>query len=327
MPPARRYSAAVEPATAAPPAVPSAAHSSEALVARLAALASRTDGRLGELLPPADRTPAPLHEAIRYAALGPGKRLRPALVLLAGEACGGSGAAPPDGAILDAACAVEMVHAFSLVHDDLPALDDDDLRRGRPTCHRAFGEAVAILAGDALFSLAFATIGGLDAPSARVVAVLRELTAATGPEGLVGGETIDVLSEGVAVSAETLAEIHAKKTGSLIAASCGIGALLAGASGTETEALREYGRGVGLAFQIADDVLNETSTPEALGKAAASDRERGKATYPALFGVATSREKALALADGAVASLGALSRSEAREALGALARYAVERLR
>ena len=220
-----------------------------------------------------------------------------------------------------------MVHAFSLVHDDLPALDDDDLRRGRATCHRAYGEAVAILAGDALFSLAFATIAGLDAPPERVVAVLRELTTATGPEGLVGGETIDVLSEGVAVSSATLEEIHLKKTGSLIAASCAIGGILAGASGDRVEALRGYGRGVGLAFQIADDVLNETSTPEALGKAASSDRERGKATYPALYGVAASREKALGLADEAVGRLGILAASEAREALARLARFAVERLR
>ena len=289
----------------------------------LTAAARLIDDRLDLLLPPVDATPAELHEAIRYSALAPGKRMRPALVVACAGVFGGNDAA------LDAACAVEMVHCFSLIHDDLPAIDNDDLRRGLPTSHMRFGEAVAILAGDALFSLAFETIAGLAASPDRIVRVMRELTKATGPQGLVGGETLDILSEGIEISEETLREIHAKKTGSLIAASCTIGAILAAASDDDVETMRRYGLAVGLAFQIADDVLNETSTPEALGKATATDRDRKKATYPALYGVEGSRTLALAAAQEAEQSLAGLSsaREDSRGLLRGIARFAVERLR
>jgi geranylgeranyl diphosphate synthase type II len=200
------------------------------------------------------------------------------------------GKSPED--VADAGCAIEFVHCFSLIHDDLPAIDNDDLRRGLPTCHVKFGEAVAILAGDALFALAFEILAnGSWSAEARIRAV-ASLTKATGSDGLVGGETLDILSEGKSISFETLQTIHRRKTGALIAASCEIGALLSGASLEESARMYEYGAAVGLAFQIADDLLNETSTAEALGKAAGSDRERGKATYPAMVGCEASQKAA-----------------------------------
>lgn len=291
------------------------------LSSRLDEIATETDALLAVLLPTEDNEPVELHEAIRYAALGPGKRLRPALVLLCAEAVGGGGETPRE-----AGCAVEMIHAFSLVHDDLPALDDDDLRRGRPTVHRRYGDAVAILTGDALFALAFGVVGGLRAPAGDVVRVLQELATATGPAGLVGGETIDILSEGVEVDIETLKRIHERKTGALIAGACAIGAILGGGNEREIESLRDYGHRAGLAFQIADDILGATSTREALGKSS-SDVERGKATYPALFGIEKSREMGLALVTEAVACLGPDLKSEPRALLAELARHVVERLR
>lgn len=224
---------------------------------------------------------------------------------------------------LDAGCAIEMTHAFSLIHDDLPALDNDELRRGVPTCWKRYGEAVAILAGDALFSLAFDTLASLPIDPARVVRAVRCLTRATGSFGLVAGEAIDILSEGRPVEEETLKLIHALKTGALIAASCEIGALVGGGAPDEVEALRSFGEEIGLAFQIADDVLNETSTPEQLGKAAGSDRERQKATYPALYGLEESRRLAKAAAERGIARLAGLPR---REYLEELARFSVERL-
>ncbi len=295
------------------------------LTARLQRIEAEVNGTLALLLPAAEWEPTELHEAVRYAALGPGKRLRPALVQLSAAAVGAENSAAPE-TIVQAGCAVEMVHAFSLVHDDLPALDDDDLRRGRPTVHRRFGEAVAILAGDALFALAFGVVGDLDASPERVVRVLRELAAATGPNGLVGGETIDILSEGVEVDAETLRRIHERKTGALISGACAIGAILGGGTEAQIESLREYGRRVGLAFQIADDVLGTTSTREALGKSS-RDEERGKATYPALFGVERSREMGRALALEAAACLTPDLTPEPRDLLTELARHAVERLK
>lgn len=283
---------------------------------KLKAYAARVETRLNELLPPEELVPAELHGAMRYSMLAPGKRLRPALVLASAEAV-----AEATPAVLDAACAVEMVHCFSLIHDDLPAIDNDDLRRGRPTCHVQFGEAVAILAGDALFSLAFATLARMPSPPEHVVRAIQILTAAA--NALVEGETVDVLSEGKPVASETLELIHRRKTGALIAASCEIGAVVAGASPSQAEALREYGEQVGLAFQIADDVLNETSTPEQLGKSAGSDRERQKATYPALYGIEESQRAARTAADCGISALGGLPN---RDLLTELARFSVARL-
>ncbi len=285
---------------------------------RLAKAAQTVDHRLGELLPPVDLRPSELHSAMRYSCLAPGKRLRPVLCLLAAQAVG----ALPIRA-LDAACAVEMIHCFSLIHDDLPAIDNDDLRRGRPTCHVQFGEAVAILAGDALFALAFDTLARVEGDPAAVLRSMRVLTHAVGSDGLVGGETVDILSEGKAVDRDTLDYIHTRKTGALISAAAEIGAILGGGTEVQIRKLREYGEKIGLAFQIADDVLNETGTPEQLGKAVGSDRERQKATYPALYGLEASRVRALELADESAKLVEGMHQEQM---LTAIARYSVERL-
>jgi geranylgeranyl diphosphate synthase type II len=261
---------------------------------------------------------AVLMEAMRYSALAPGKRLRPCLVLACCEAVGGSGETA-----LDAACAVELVHAFSLIHDDLPAIDDDDLRRGRPTCHVQFGEATAILAGDALFALAFEAVARLDAPADRVVRVIRALAESSGRDGLVAGEIVDVLTEGKPYTETDLEFIHARKTGALIAASCEIGGLLGGAPLESCESLKRYGEKVGLAFQVADDLLNEESTSDALGKAAGTDKARGKATYPALYGLEGARAAAARFVEEALRCLP--STLQERQVLDHLARYAVDR--
>jgi len=287
-------------------------------LSRLKTYAEQVDKRLGELLPSASEAPELLHAAMRHSCLAPGKRLRPALVMACAEAIG----AEPY-AVLDAGCAVELVHCFSLIHDDLPALDNDDLRRGVPTCHKVFGEAIAILAGDALFALAFETLSrGPWSADCRVRA-MQSLTRATGTLGLVGGETIDILSEGKPIEEATLKLIHERKTGSLIASSCEIGAILGDGSVEQSQALYRYGHAVGLAFQIADDILNETSTPEQLGKAAGSDRERGKATYPAIYGLEQSNKLALEIVDEGISLLSAVPN---RDFLIGLAKYSVERL-
>jgi geranylgeranyl diphosphate synthase type II len=225
--------------------------------------------------------------------------------------------------VLDAGCSVEFVHCFSLIHDDLPALDNDDLRRGIPTCHKVFGEAIAILAGDALFALAFETLSRGPWSADGRVRAMQSLTRATGTMGLVGGETIDILSEGKPIEEATLKLIHERKTGSLIASSCEIGAILGGGSMEQSHALYRYGHAVGLAFQIADDILNETSTSEQLGKAAGSDRERGKATYPAIYGLEESSKLALEIVEEGVSLLDAVPN---RDFLIDLAKYSVERL-
>lgn len=259
---------------------------------------------------------------MRYSALAPGKRLRPILCLAACEAVGGASES-----CLDAACALELVHVFSLIHDDLPAIDDDDLRRGLPTCHVKFGEATAILAGDALLALAFEVISGSSSmpenKAAPALACVRSLATALGSDGLVAGEIVDVLSEGKPVDHATLEYIHSRKTGALIAASCEIGALLGGADEATVAGMRKFGAWVGLAFQVADDILNETSSAEALGKAAGTDRSRGKATYPALHGLDGARHAAAAFVEIAVDSLP--SKLADRELLLHLAQYAVER--
>lgn len=279
----------------------------------------RVESRLDQLLPPASMRPESLHEAMRYSCLAPGKRIRPALCMAAAAAVGGSEA---DG--LDAGCAIEMVHAFSLIHDDLPAIDNDDLRRGRPTCHKQFGEALAILAGDALFALAFQVLASCSASAERLLQAMRVLSYAVGSDGLVGGEVVDVLSEGCEVSQDTLEFIHTRKTGALIAAACEIGGLMGGGSFAQVQALRCYGQHIGLAFQIADDLLNELSTAEQLGKAVGTDRARKKATYPALHGIKEARSQAEKEASLAVECLAPFSGSSKRF-LKDLAAYSIER--
>ena len=217
-----------------------------------------------------------------------------------------------------------MIHAFSLIHDDLPAIDNDELRRGVPTCHVKFGEAVAIMAGDSLFALAFDVLANTSNTPSAVVAALRTLTRASGSFGLAGGETVDILSEGKPVDAHTLDYIHRNKTGALIRAACEIGGTLGGGNPEHVAALRAYGEHVGLAFQIADDILNETGTEEQLGKAVGSDRERMKATYPAIHGLVASQQRAeqeVALAIRATESLPA-----DRSTLVELAEFSIARL-
>lgn len=225
--------------------------------------------------------PERLGDALRYSLLAPGKRLRPAMVLMACEAVGGSFDQAINGAI-----AVEMVHAYSLVHDDLPAMDDDDLRRGRPTTHIKFDEATAILAGDALLATAFDQLANTKQPPGVIVECLKTLAYASGPEALVGGQSEDLLAEkGGAQTRHRLESIHRRKTGALFDASIRIGGLLGGASPDSLQALEKYSKPLGLAFQVVDDCLDHTATAERLGKRVGKDQARGKLTYPGLLGL------------------------------------------
>ena len=262
--------------------------------------------------------PDRLREAIRYSLLAPGKRLRPMLVLAAAEACQGDRQAA-----LPAACAVEMVHAYSLVHDDLPAMDDDDLRRGRPTCHKQFDEALAILAGDALLTRAFEILARDVQPPAVAAECCRVLAAAAGASALVGGQADDLGEQFSDGQLETLERIHRRKTGAMLLASLELGALIAGADDEQLAALSQYGRCIGLAFQIADDLLDVRGDAAAMGKRVGKDSGRGKLTFPALLGVDQSERRATQLVEEACAALEPLA-SHA-EPLYALAHYIVER--
>jgi geranylgeranyl diphosphate synthase type II len=288
--------------------------------ARLKTYADLADAQLQAILSTIPDEPALLAEAMRYAVLGAGKRLRPALSMSAAKAVG----APPE-AGLHAGCAIELVHCFSLVHDDLPAIDNDDLRRGRPTCHVQFGEAIAILAGDGLFALAFEVLAESAPHHKAGLLAVRELARASGPHGLVGGEVEDILAEGRAVGKDEVLGIHVRKTGELIRAASEIGALYGGGTEQQIEDLARYGAHAGLAFQISDDLLNELSSPAAIGKSAGSDRERRKATYPAVFGLDTSKDLAREESEKAMASLQRFG-PEADD-LRLFAGFIVERLR
>ena len=244
--------------------------------------------------------PAELAEAIRYSLLAPGKRLRPQLVLLAAEACGSPGAAD---AALPAAVAVEMVHAYSLVHDDLPAMDDDDLRRGRPTCHKQFDEATAILAGDALLARAFEVLATGVQPGDRAARCCAVLARAAGPEALVGGQADDLAAEFRHIGLERLQSIHRRKTGALFRASLELGAIAGSGTAEQQQALALFGEQLGHAFQIVDDLLDVSGEEENVGKRIGKDRRRGKVTYPSLLGVDESRRRAGALIDEACRTL------------------------
>jgi geranylgeranyl diphosphate synthase type II len=279
-----------------------------------------------------DGCPPQLAEAIGYALLGPGKRLRPQLVLMAAAACGGS----PEEA-LPAAAAVEMIHAYSLVHDDLPAMDDDDLRRGRPTCHKVYGEALAILVGDALQARAFEILASEIKPPARAARCCAVLGAAAGASALVGGQADDLCHFGFQVAdcgleranhdsdtslsapGSLLESIHRRKTGALFVASLELGGTVAGASDEQLAALSEFGRKLGLAFQITDDLLDVTSSEATIGKRVDKDAGRGKLTFPMLLGVAESRRRATALVDEACRSLAQFG--PAADPLVSLARF------
>jgi geranylgeranyl diphosphate synthase type II len=254
-----------------------------------------------------------LREAMEYSLFAGGKRLRPALALGASELIGGS-----EDSALPVACALEMIHTYSLIHDDLPSMDNDDLRRGKPTSHKVYGEAIAILAGDALLTLAFEAAA--DSNDARVV---REIAAAAGAQGMVGGQVIDLESENRRLGVPELRELHARKTGALIRVSVRAGAMVAGATDTQIDALTRYGEAIGLAFQIADDILDVVGNEEAIGKPVGSDEAKNKSTYPAAVGLDGAR----ALASEAVSSaIAALERfGDEAEIFRALARYIVER--
>jgi geranylgeranyl diphosphate synthase type II len=266
--------------------------------------------------------PPRLLDAIEYSLTAGGKRLRPALVIECWTACGGNRKPGSKRSALAAAAAIELIHTFSLVHDDLPAMDDDDLRRGRPTNHKVFGEAMAILAGDAMVTLAFEVIAA-DAEPAVVPALVRELACASGPEGMIGGQVLDIDSENVALKLEQLQRLHAMKTGALLTASCRLGAVAAGASVPALNAVTEYGKHLGLAFQIVDDLLDVTSTPEKLGKATKKDAGKGKNTYPSLLGVEGSRREADQQLAAALAALDLLG--ENSQLLRTLAQFVVQR--
>jgi geranylgeranyl diphosphate synthase type II len=259
---------------------------------------------LDRLVPAETVTPEQIHRAMRYSLLGGGKRIRPVLTLATGEAFG---AATDE--LMPAACAIEMIHCYSLIHDDLPAMDDDDLRRGRPTCHKVFGEAIAILAGDALLTQAFRVLADhtLAGDATRQVRVIREVASAAGTvNALIGGQVADIENEGKQVSADTLEYIHRSKTGAMISASVVVGGIIAGASQSEIEQLRAYGERVGLAFQIADDILDVTSTSEQLGKTAGKDAVAHKATYPAILGIEASEDRAQRLVTEAIEIISSL---------------------
>ncbi|MDC1142821.1 polyprenyl synthetase family protein [Planctomycetota bacterium] len=265
---------------------------------------------------PNSDAPKRLVEAMNYSLSAGGKRLRPMLVICGSEAVGGD----PNEA-LPVAAAFEMIHTYSLIHDDLPSMDDDDLRRGKPTCHKAFDEATAILAGDAMCTYAFQAIlqGVSDATKARDAAV--ELAQAAGLEGMVGGQVADLEGEGTKPDLEQLQYIHRRKTGALIASAVVCGGILGGATEPELVALRSYGEKVGLAFQVIDDVLDETATAEELGKSPGKDSAAGKQTYPALMGLAAAKEYAAKLVHEALADIDGLS----GEGLGVIANYFVAR--
>lgn len=285
---------------------------------QLRTFAETFDSLFRSLLTPEGDAPVSLVEAVHYMALAPGKRIRPYLVTRSCELCGGS----RDVAWAPAA-AVECVHAFSLIHDDLPAMDDDDLRRGRPTCHKKFGEAIAILTGDALAILPFELLGRHVSDPGRAARMMLELASGAGWSGMIGGQAVDVLGPSSPLSAELAAYIHERKTASLFAAACRIGAIAAGAGDARVQRLGGFGRHLGRAFQIADDVLDVEGTTEALGKPVGKDAEAHKQSLPRCVGVAESRriaETEIRLAIDALDEFGA----EADD-LRALSRFVVFR--
>ena len=275
---------------------------------------------LEERLPGEDEEPKTLHRAIRYSVFSGGKRIRPVLTLLAAEAAGGR----MENA-LPAAAAFECIHAYSLIHDDLPCMDDDDLRRGRPTNHKVFGEAMATLAGDGLLTFAFQMVAEGIADPQRARRTIEVMARAAGVAGMVGGQAIDILSEGSDPDPRRVEEIHRKKTQALIAGAAQAGAISAGADEPVERAITIYGERVGLAFQIMDDLLDEEGTTEELGKTAGKDRSQNKLTYPRIFGRAESHAKARELAEEAKAALAPLG--SGTDLLASLADYIVDRKR
>jgi geranylgeranyl diphosphate synthase, type II len=248
-----------------------------------------TDQALERLLPPATQFPTSIHQAMRHSVFAGGKRLRPILCMEAARVVDGK---LPAG-VEDLGSALEMLHTYSLIHDDLPALDNDDLRRGRPTCHKAFGEAIAILAGDGLQTYAYEVLAQLRCSAEARAAIIREIAHATGTvDGMIGGQVMDLEAEHQHADAKTLEYIHRSKTGALLTASVVTGGMYAGGDVSQVQSLRDFGMNIGLAFQIVDDVLDVTQTSEQLGKTAGKDTATEKSTYPSLFGIEASLKKA-----------------------------------
>jgi len=279
-----------------------------------------TDAALDRLIPLESQPPVSIHKAMRHSVFAGGKRLRPVLAMEAGRMVAGS---LPAG-IEELGAALEMLHTYSLIHDDLPALDNDDVRRGRPTCHKVFGEAIAILAGDALQTQAYEVLARLKCPAEARVRIVEEIARSTGTvDGMIGGQVVDLEAEHTKPTTEMLEYIHRSKTAALITASLVRGGLFAGAKDSQVARLRAFGMGIGLAFQIVDDVLDVTQTSEQLGKTAGKDKSSEKATYPALFGIEASLRKADALVSDAFNELDSFG--ERAETLKELARFLVER--
>ncbi len=259
-----------------------------------------TDQGLERLLPPDTQHPISIHQAMRHSVFAGGKRLRPILCMEAARIVAGC---VPLG-VEDLGCALEMLHTYSLIHDDLPALDNDDLRRGRPTCHKAFGEAIAILAGDGLQTYAYEVLARLQCPADARVAIIAQIAHATGTvDGMIGGQVMDLEAEHQHADAKTLEYIHRAKTGALLTASVVTGGIYGGGDASQVQNLRDFGMNIGLAFQIVDDVLDVTQTSEQLGKTAGKDTATEKSTYPSLFGIEASIRKAGELLHNANAAL------------------------
>ena len=277
---------------------------------------------LDTLLPKEDEFPQRLHKAMRYSVFAGGKRIRPILAIAAAEVFGKTAAN-----VINIACAIELIHTYSLIHDDLPAIDNDDLRRGLPTNHKVFGEAIALLAGDALLTKAFQIMSQPSAvsgqQSALILKSIHEIAKAAGSTGMVGGQVVDIESEGKEVAFPVLEYIHIHKTGELILASVKAGAILAGAENKELETITRYGEAIGLAFQIADDIIDVEGNKEDVGKNIGGDAKKGKVTYPSILGVDESRKRARELVDMAITALKDFDRKA--EPLREIARYIVER--
>jgi geranylgeranyl diphosphate synthase type II len=272
-------------------------------------------------LPGEDNIPADIYKAVRYSVFNGGKRIRPILCLAATEAVGGD-----LGPAIPVACALELIHSYSLIHDDLPAMDDDDFRRGKPTCHKVFGENIAILAGDALLTEAFVLLSHVEKvrlSAERRLAVIQEIAKAAGICGMVGGQALDVLSGKSVSDEDTLNEIHRRKTGALIVAAVKSGAIIFNARKDKIQALAEYGINVGLAFQVADDILNVEGDRELMGKKTGSDAAHDKLTYPSLLGLDLAKEKLAKYINAAEASLSGFD--ERARPLLVIARYIMER--
>ena len=283
--------------------------------------AELTDRALERLLPGGEEVPSSIHRAMRHSTFAGGKRLRP---ILAMEAARMIGRGDLPAGVEELGAAIEMLHTYSLIHDDLPALDNDDLRRGKPTCHVVFGEAIAILAGDALQTLAYQTLAKLRCPAPATVEIVRLVAEATGTvEGMIGGQVLDLEGEHTKPTAESVDAIHRAKTGALIRVSLVAGGVYAGGNAEDARRLTDFGRKAGLAFQIVDDVLDMTQDSEHLGKTAGKDLASDKATWPAVFGIEASRAHANRLIAEAFAELAPYG--ETAEGLKAVARYLVER--